>query len=85
LILNVTDGGLKRHTGSLSSEAQVGASASSKVGFHGTIPTAQRANADQSAATDLDSVIALANASVRQSPSAAASGRDRLIQGLAVH
>ncbi len=61
LILNTTDGGLKRHAGSLSWEVEVGAGTSSKVGFHGSTPTAQRANANQAAATDLDSVITLAN------------------------
>jgi hypothetical protein len=31
------------------------------VGFHGATPTAQRASADQAVATDLASVITLAN------------------------
>jgi hypothetical protein len=31
------------------------------VGFHGAAPTVQRANADQATATDLASVITLAN------------------------
>ncbi|MCC7376781.1 MAG: hypothetical protein IT581_19130 [Verrucomicrobiales bacterium] len=61
LILNTTDGGLKRHAGALTWEVQLGAGASSKVGFHGAAPTAQRASASQAAATDLASVIALAN------------------------
>ena len=61
LILNTADGGLKRHAGALSWEVQVGASAASKIGFHGAAPTVQRANASQAAATDLSSVIALAN------------------------
>ncbi len=61
LILNVSDGGLKRHAGSLSWEVQVGAETSSKVGFHGATPTSQRANANQAEATDLASVISLAN------------------------
>jgi hypothetical protein len=61
LILNVSDGGLKRHAGSLSWEAQAGGNAAAKVGFHGALPTAQRANANQAAATDLASVITLAN------------------------
>lgn len=61
LILNVADGSLKRHAGSLSWEVQAGAGASSKVGFHGATPTLQRAGAAQSAATDLASVITLAN------------------------
>ncbi|MCC7375687.1 MAG: hypothetical protein IT581_13600 [Verrucomicrobiales bacterium] len=61
LILNSVDGGLKRHAGSLSWEVQVGAGAASKIAFHGATPTAQRANADQAVATDLVSVITLAN------------------------
>lgn len=61
LILNMVDGGLKRHAGSLSWEVQVGAGVSAKVGFHGAAPTSQRANAAQAAATDLASVITLAN------------------------
>ncbi|MBX3746664.1 MAG: hypothetical protein KF833_15250 [Verrucomicrobiae bacterium] len=60
LILNVADGGLKRHAGGLSWNAQVGAFESSKIGFHCTTPTAQRASADQVAASDLGSVIILA-------------------------
>ena len=59
--MNVADGGLKRHAGSLSWEVQSGAGVSSKLGFHGATPTAQRANADQAEATDLASVITLAN------------------------
>ncbi len=61
LILNVADGGLKRHAGSLSWEFQIGAGTSSMVGFHGAKPTAQRPNANQAAATDLASVITLAD------------------------
>ncbi len=61
LIVNVADGGLKRHAGSQSWEVQIGAGVSSKVGFHGIPPTAQRANANQTEATDLASVITLAN------------------------
>ncbi|MBX3744192.1 MAG: hypothetical protein IT581_03930 [Verrucomicrobiales bacterium] len=61
LILNVADGGLKRHAGAFSWEVQMGAGTSSKVGFHGAAPSAQRANADQAAATDLASVITLTN------------------------
>ena len=61
LILNVADGGLKRHAGGLSWEVQIGAGTASKVGFHGAAPTAQRASADQAVATDLASVITLAN------------------------
>jgi len=57
LILNVADGGLKRHAGSLSWEVQVGASTAAKIGFHGAAPTSQRANATQAAATDLATVI----------------------------
>jgi len=52
LILNTTVGGLKRHAGGLSWEIQVASATSAKVGFHGATPTAQRANADQAAATD---------------------------------
>ncbi|MBL9205848.1 MAG: hypothetical protein JNN01_12220, partial [Opitutaceae bacterium] len=61
LILNVSDGGMKRHVGGLSWETLVGAVASSKVGFHGAAPTAQRANSNQAEETDLASVITLAN------------------------
>lgn len=61
LILNSADGGLKRHAGALSWEVQVGAGTSSKVGFHGAAPSPQRANANQAEATDLASVITLAN------------------------
>ena len=61
LILNTTDGGLKRHAGALAWEVQLGAGTFSKVGFHGASPTPQRANAAQAAATDLASVITLAN------------------------
>jgi len=49
------------HAGALSWEILVGAGASAKVGFHGATPTAQRASADQAEATDLASVITLAN------------------------
>ena len=52
---------MKRHAGSLSREVQVGAGPSSKVGFHRATATAQQANANQAAATDLTSVISLAN------------------------
>lgn len=61
LILNIANDGLKWHAGSLSWKAQVGGNAAAKVGFHGALPTAQRANANQAAATDLASVITLAN------------------------
>jgi hypothetical protein len=61
LILNATDGNLKRHAGGLSWEVQIGAGTSAKVGFHGATPTPQRANADQAEATDLATVITLAN------------------------
>jgi hypothetical protein len=61
LILNTADGGLKRHAGALSWEVQVGAATVAKIGFYGATPTAQRANANQAAATDLASVINLAN------------------------
>ncbi len=50
-----------RHAGDLAWEIQAGAGESSKVGFHGSPTTAQRANANQAAATDLASVITLAN------------------------
>ena len=52
---------MKRHAGAYSWEITVGASASAKVGFHGATPTAQRANANQTAATDLATVLTLAN------------------------
>lgn len=61
LILNVSDGGMKRHAGALSWEVQLGAGASAKLGFHGATPTVQRANANQAEATDLASVVTLAN------------------------
>ena len=61
LIWNVTDGAVKRHAGSYSWEITVGANASATVEFHGAAPTAQRANANQAAATDLATVITLAN------------------------
>jgi len=61
LIWNVTDGALKRHAGGYSWEIGVGADTSAKVGFHGATPTGQRAGAYQAVATDLASVITLAN------------------------
>ncbi len=61
LIVNLADGGLKRHAGSLSWETQIGAGTAAKVGFHGATPTAQRASVDQAVAIDLASVIVLAN------------------------
>ncbi len=61
LLLNTTESSLKRHAGSLSWEVQVGASTAAKIGFHGVTPTAQRANANQVAATDLASAITLTN------------------------
>jgi hypothetical protein len=61
LIWNVTDGALKRRAGSYSWEITVGVNTAAKVGFHGATPTAQRANAKQAAATDLATVITLAN------------------------
>jgi len=60
LILNVADSGLKRPAGALSWEIRVGAGATSKVGFDGAAPTAQRASASQAEATDLATVITLA-------------------------
>ncbi|MGE3311232.1 MAG: hypothetical protein AB7O66_14785 [Limisphaerales bacterium] len=61
LILNTTDRGLKRHAGSLSWEVQVRSGTSSKVSIHGATPPLQRASSDQAIATDLASVITLAN------------------------
>lgn len=61
LIVNLTEGGLKRHAGSHSWEIQVGVGASAKVGFHRSTPTAQRVSADQAVAPDLASVILLAS------------------------
>jgi hypothetical protein len=61
LIVNVADEGLKRHAGAWSWEVQIGAGTSSKISFDGAAPTAQRANANQADATDLASVITLAN------------------------
>jgi hypothetical protein len=61
LILNILEGALKRHAGGLSWEVQVGPNASSKIGFHGAMPTPQRGHANQAEATDLNSVITLAN------------------------
>ena len=49
------------HAGAYSWEITVGAGTSAKVGFRGATPSAQRANANQAAATDLATVIALAN------------------------
>jgi hypothetical protein len=51
LVWNITDGAVKRHAGSYSWEITVGAGTSAKIGFHGTAPTAQRANANQAAVT----------------------------------
>ena len=61
LILNVTMGHIKRHAGGYVWEITVGANASAKVGFRGATPTVQRANGSQAAATDLATVIRLAN------------------------
>ncbi len=61
LVWNVTDGAVKRHAGGYAWDITVGANAAAKVGFHGAAPTAQRANANQAEATDLASVIMLAN------------------------
>lgn len=61
LILNTTDGGLVRHARALSWEVPMEAGTSSKVGFQGAAPTAQRANANQAAATDLAGIVTLAN------------------------
>ena len=61
LVWNVTESAVKRHAGSYFCEITVGANASAKVRFHGATPTAQRANANQAAATDLATLITLAN------------------------
>ncbi len=61
LIVNLTDGGLKRHAGSLSWEIQVGASTAAKVGFRRVTPVGHGASADQPVAADLASVMVLAN------------------------
>ena len=52
---------LPRNAGSLSREVQLGAGISSKVALYGATPTPQRANVNQAPATDLASVITLAN------------------------
>ncbi len=55
LVWNVTDGAVKRHAGSYSSEIAVGADANAKVGFHGVTPTAQAAHIpDPSGDTTVD-------------------------------
>jgi hypothetical protein len=51
LILNVTQGTLKRHAGGYSWEIIVGGSASARIGFYGVTPVAQPAGADQAAVT----------------------------------
>lgn len=61
MIPKVADGVTKRHTEAPSWEAQVGASATSKLGFRGATPTAQRADSNQAGPTDLPSVITLAS------------------------
>ena len=50
LILNVTQGTLKRHAGSSVGETIVGA-ASGKIGFYGVTPVTQPAGANQAAVT----------------------------------
>jgi hypothetical protein len=50
LILNVTQGKLKRHAGSYSWETIVGATGG-KIGFYGATPVVQPAGADQAAVT----------------------------------
>ena len=50
LILNVTQGTLKRHAGGYSWETIVGA-AGGKIGFYGVTPVTQPAGADQAAVT----------------------------------
>ncbi|HNQ90977.1 MAG TPA: hypothetical protein PKM73_20370 [Verrucomicrobiota bacterium] len=52
---------MKRHAGAYSWEISVGANTTAKVGFHGATPTAQRARAAEAEATNLASVIKLAN------------------------
>ena len=56
-VWNVPDGAVKRHAGSYSWEITVGANASTKVGFHGATPTAQRAGAAQAAGTYVSQTI----------------------------
>jgi hypothetical protein len=53
ILVNVSDGGLKRHAGALSWEVQIGAGTSSKIELHSATPTTQRANDNQAQATDL--------------------------------
>jgi hypothetical protein len=50
LIVNVTQGTLKRHAGGYSWETGIGATGG-KIGFYGTVPVVQPAGADQAAVT----------------------------------
>lgn len=52
---------LRCHVGSLSWEVQVCAGASAEIGFEGAVPPAERVSGSQVAATDLTSVVTLAN------------------------
>jgi hypothetical protein len=51
LVLNVTQGTLKRHAGGYVWETQIGGSASARVGFWGATPVVQPSGADQAAVT----------------------------------
>jgi hypothetical protein len=51
LILNVTEGTLKRHAGAYDWQTQIGGAAGKKVGFYGVTPVVQPAGADQAAVT----------------------------------
>ena len=51
LILNVTQGTLKRHAGSVAWETQIGGSASARIGFWGATPIVQPSGAEQAAVT----------------------------------
>jgi hypothetical protein len=51
LVLNVTQGTLKRHAGGYVWETHVGGSASARIGFWGVIPVVQPSGADQAAVT----------------------------------
>ena len=51
LILNVTQGTLKRHAGGYVWETHIGGSASARIGFWGATPVAQPSGAEQAAVT----------------------------------
>jgi hypothetical protein len=51
LVLNVTQGTLKRHTGGYIWETQFGGSASARIGFWGAAPVVQPSGAEQAAVT----------------------------------